>query len=378
MRGILEQIVAHPQGVDRGDARRDPALHQAVLDQQRALQQPHRAQVRAQPARRRRLPRGEGRGRGGRPSRRRRANRSTRCWRGCSRCSSIRTSIRSSPTRRRARPRTSSRRAPTTSTRASAMADLKGFTEKHGLNSRLVKRDGRLVEEVYKIDGRYGAQIARRRQAPRGGDPVRDRADGQRAARADQFYRTGDDADRERTTSRGCRTRRRRSTRSTASSRSTWTRAASRARGKRWSSTSTRRRPRASSAGRQRAVVRGPHAVGSEYRKPNVTGHRRQRHRRGRRDRRLRTGHADRHQPAERSAHPRAVRQQVGGAVERHRGLRQVDAGSMRSEFSWTPRRRSAPRSSGRSRRADHRHARGDRPRLGTPWRNGFKGRRRR
>ena len=35
-----------PQGVDAGHARRDPALHQAVLDQQRAVQQPDRAQVR--------------------------------------------------------------------------------------------------------------------------------------------------------------------------------------------------------------------------------------------------------------------------------------------------------------------------------------------
>src|SRR5436190_7832821 len=33
------------------------------------------------------------------------------------------------------------------------MADVKGFTEKNGLNSRLVKTNGRLVEEVYKIDG---------------------------------------------------------------------------------------------------------------------------------------------------------------------------------------------------------------------------------
>jgi dipeptidyl-peptidase-3 len=41
------------------------------------------------------------------------------------------------------------------------MKDLAGFTEKYGLNSRLVKRDGKLVEEVYKIDGRYGPQIQR-------------------------------------------------------------------------------------------------------------------------------------------------------------------------------------------------------------------------
>src|SRR5262245_10326656 len=38
--------------------------------------------------------------------------------------------------------------------------DLEGFHEQHPLNSRLVKKDGRLVEEVYKIDGRYGKPIA--------------------------------------------------------------------------------------------------------------------------------------------------------------------------------------------------------------------------
>ena len=80
---------------------RDPALHQAVLDQQRPLQQPDRAQVRAEDARRRRLPRRRRPPRSAaRRSRRGQASRSTRCWRGCSRCSSIRTSIRSSPTRR--------------------------------------------------------------------------------------------------------------------------------------------------------------------------------------------------------------------------------------------------------------------------------------
>jgi len=41
-----------------------------------------------------------------------------------------------------------------------AMADLEGFTERYGLNSRLVKQGGRLVEEVYRVDGRYGPQIA--------------------------------------------------------------------------------------------------------------------------------------------------------------------------------------------------------------------------
>ena len=38
--------------------------------------------------------------------------------------------------------------------------DLTGFVEKFPLNSRLVKRDGQLIEEVYRIGGRYGEQIA--------------------------------------------------------------------------------------------------------------------------------------------------------------------------------------------------------------------------
>ena len=41
-----------------------------------------------------------------------------------------------------------------------SMKDLTGFREKYPLNSRLVKQDGKIVEEVYRIDGRYGSQIA--------------------------------------------------------------------------------------------------------------------------------------------------------------------------------------------------------------------------
>jgi len=40
------------------------------------------------------------------------------------------------------------------------MEDLAGFTERYPLDSRLVKRNGTLLEEVYRIDGRYGPQIA--------------------------------------------------------------------------------------------------------------------------------------------------------------------------------------------------------------------------
>jgi dipeptidyl-peptidase-3 len=77
-----------------------------------------------------------------------------------------------------------------------SMADLKGFVEKNGLNSRLIKRDGKLVEEVYKIDGRYGAQISRivthlEAAIPFATEPM---ANALRALI--QWYRTGDDADR--------------------------------------------------------------------------------------------------------------------------------------------------------------------------------------
>jgi dipeptidyl-peptidase-3 len=40
-----------------------------------------------------------------------------------------------------------------------SMSDLEGFDERYPLNSRLVKQDGRLVEEVYRVGGRYDTYI---------------------------------------------------------------------------------------------------------------------------------------------------------------------------------------------------------------------------
>lgn len=40
------------------------------------------------------------------------------------------------------------------------MKDVAGFTERYPLNSRLVGRNGKLVEEVYRVAGRYGPQIS--------------------------------------------------------------------------------------------------------------------------------------------------------------------------------------------------------------------------
>lgn len=77
-----------------------------------------------------------------------------------------------------------------------SMADLKGFTEKYGLNSRLVKQNGSLVEEVYKVGGRYDVQIraiiGHLEAAQAFATPTMKEA----LAKLVQFYRTGEEADR--------------------------------------------------------------------------------------------------------------------------------------------------------------------------------------
>ena len=77
------------------------------------------------------------------------------------------------------------------------MKDLEGFEERHPLNSRLVRQDGRLVEEVYKVGGKYDAQIRQivshlEAAIPYATEPMA------RALRAlIKFYETGETADRE-------------------------------------------------------------------------------------------------------------------------------------------------------------------------------------
>jgi dipeptidyl-peptidase-3 len=77
-----------------------------------------------------------------------------------------------------------------------SLADLKGFTEKNGLNSRLVKTNGRLVEEVYKIDGRYGRQIAEIVKHLEAAIPFASESTAAALKALVQWYRTGDDGDR--------------------------------------------------------------------------------------------------------------------------------------------------------------------------------------
>jgi len=76
------------------------------------------------------------------------------------------------------------------------MADLEGFDERYPLNSRLVKQDGRLVEEVYRVDGRYDKYI---REIVRHLDAAIPYATAPMAAALRaliRFYETGETADR--------------------------------------------------------------------------------------------------------------------------------------------------------------------------------------
>ncbi len=77
------------------------------------------------------------------------------------------------------------------------MADLEGFSEKHQLNSRLAKRDGVLVEEVYKVGGLYDLQIRRIVGHLRAALPFAPEALGRALTALIAFYETGTDADRE-------------------------------------------------------------------------------------------------------------------------------------------------------------------------------------
>jgi dipeptidyl-peptidase-3 len=76
------------------------------------------------------------------------------------------------------------------------MADLDGFDERYGLNSRLVRQDGRLVEEVYRVGGRYGREITAicghlREALAYAPPPMRHALDA-----LIRFYTSGEDADR--------------------------------------------------------------------------------------------------------------------------------------------------------------------------------------
>ncbi len=77
-----------------------------------------------------------------------------------------------------------------------SMADLKGFTEQYGLNSRLVKKNGKLIEEVYRLDGMYGKYIAEIVKHLEAAKPFAEEPMAKALTALIQFYKTGENADR--------------------------------------------------------------------------------------------------------------------------------------------------------------------------------------
>jgi dipeptidyl-peptidase III len=78
------------------------------------------------------------------------------------------------------------------------MDDLEGVAERYPLNSRLVNEDGRLVEEVYRTGGRYGAQIDEIVRHLEAALPYAPEATANALRALVTLYRTGEEADRER------------------------------------------------------------------------------------------------------------------------------------------------------------------------------------
>ena len=76
------------------------------------------------------------------------------------------------------------------------MADIESFEERYPLNSRLVKQDGRLVEEVYRVGGKYDAQIRAIVRHLEDAVPYATDAMAVALRALIAFYRSGEDADR--------------------------------------------------------------------------------------------------------------------------------------------------------------------------------------
>ena len=77
------------------------------------------------------------------------------------------------------------------------MKDLEAFHEAHALNSRLVKQNGTMAEEVYRVGGRYSGQISAIIQHLEAAIPFATEPMAKALAALVKFYRTGERADRE-------------------------------------------------------------------------------------------------------------------------------------------------------------------------------------
>src|SRR5581483_11999952 len=77
------------------------------------------------------------------------------------------------------------------------MNDLESFEERYALNSRVVKKDGKVVEEVYRVGGRYGKAIAAIVAHLEAAIPYATPSMAHALRALIQFYRTGEERDRE-------------------------------------------------------------------------------------------------------------------------------------------------------------------------------------
>ncbi len=349
MRDVLEAIVTHAAGVDRVDTRRDHPLHQAVLDQHRPVQQPHVAQVRAGVHARRPSPprRTPPRSAGARFPLRHGETLDALL----ARLQPMFFDPDVDPTVTSKTPRAGKDIVTASANNLYAdvtMADLEGFEEKHPLNSRLVKRDGQLVEEVYRIGGRYGAQIAAIVEHLEAAMPFATEPMAKALRALDHVL-----PHRRRSRSRGVRHRLGAGQGVAGRHHQRLRRGLPRRAQHQGRVGSDRllRQPREDVADSDDrgagAVVRRPHAVGPEVPQGRRPRRHRQRHRHRDRDGGVGADHAGRHQPAQRSGDPRAVRQQVGVAVERERGVRSLDAAGVPRANSRGRRKKRRDRSSG-------------------------------
>src|SRR5262249_34116953 len=76
------------------------------------------------------------------------------------------------------------------------MKDLEGLKEAHPLTSRVVKEKGRITEEVYRVGGRYGGQIAAIVQHLEAAIPYATEPMAKALRALVKFYQTGETADR--------------------------------------------------------------------------------------------------------------------------------------------------------------------------------------
>lgn len=76
------------------------------------------------------------------------------------------------------------------------MKDIEGFNERYSLNSRLVKKNGQLVEEVYRVGGRYDPQIREIIRHLEAAVPFATDAMANALRALIKFYRTGEVEDR--------------------------------------------------------------------------------------------------------------------------------------------------------------------------------------